>query len=162
MGLQVGQTTDPEVEELLVRLVDASMTVARPQRQFFVSRAFGVGVTVQGAGLEGELAVAPQDLSELDRSNLIKIMNVNVRGTYEFFITTEGYNHVQRIKNRINPITAAGKTAVDYIDSADFASRHPIAGSWPQECRSRHERAAKLSRNDRGYRRCQPRALQRL
>jgi hypothetical protein len=127
MGVQLGQTIDPEVEELLVRIADASMTVARPQRQFFVSRTFGAGVTVQGAGLEGEIEVAPQDLSELDRSNLIKITNVNVRGTYEFFITSEGYNHVQRTKDRVDPITTAGQTAVDHIDSADFATRHPTA-----------------------------------
>ncbi|MBS1886807.1 MAG: hypothetical protein JSU06_06425 [Actinobacteria bacterium] len=127
MGVQLGPTIDPEVEELLVRFADAAMTVARPQRQFFVSRTFGAGVTVQGAGIEGEIEVAPQDLSELDRSNLIKITNLNVRGTYEFFITSDGYSHVQRIKGRVDPITAIGQTAVDYIDSADFATRHPTA-----------------------------------
>jgi hypothetical protein len=127
MGVQLGPTIDPEVEELLVRFADASMTVARPQRQFLVSRAFGVGVTVQGAGLGGEIEVAPQDLSELDRSNLIKITNVNVRGTYEFFITSEGYDYVGRVKSRVDPVTAAGQIAVDYISSADFGTRHPIA-----------------------------------
>jgi hypothetical protein len=127
MGVHFGPTIDPEVEELLVRFADASMTVPRPQRQFFVSRSFGAGVTVQGAGLEGEVEVAPQDLSELDRSNLIKVTNVNVRGTYEFFITSDGYSHVERIKGRVDPIAAIGQTAVDYIDSADFAVRHPVA-----------------------------------
>jgi hypothetical protein len=119
---------DPEVEELLVRLADASMTVPRPQRRFFVSQAFGmVGVGVQGGGLAGEIEVADQDLSELDRAGMIEITNVNIRGTYEFFITSAGYAHVQQVKGRVDPVAAAGQTALDYIDSSDFAARHPGA-----------------------------------
>lgn len=49
--------------------------------------------------------------------------NLNMRGTYELFITRS----VQQVKGRVDPVAAAGQTALDYIDSADFAARHPAA-----------------------------------
>ena len=102
------------------------MTVPRPQRRFYVSRNFGmVGVGVMGGGLPDEIEVADNDLSELDRADLIEIENVNIRGTYEFFITSAGNRYVQDVKDRVDPVAAGGQTAVEYIDSSEFAARHP-------------------------------------
>ncbi len=104
------------------------MTVPRPERQFFVSKAFGMsGVGVLGGGLPEEIAVAEQDLKELDHAGMIDRSNFNVRGTYEFFITSAGYKHAQQVKGRVDPVAEAGQTALEYVDSSEFADRHPDA-----------------------------------
>src|SRR3954451_20923003 len=127
MGVQL-YSLDPEIEELLVQLADAAMKVERPERLFFVLSVDGMaGVFVQGGGLPNRITVADQDLSELDDLGLIERRNFNLTGTYEFFITSAGYAHVQQVKGRVDPVTAAGQTALDYIESSDFAARHPEA-----------------------------------
>jgi hypothetical protein len=119
---------DPEIEDLLVQLAQASLAVPRPQRRFFVSRPLGTGGPhVPGGGLPGSLEAADQDLRELRRAGLIEATNLNVRGTYEFFVTQAGYARVDRIRERVDPVTNAGQTALDYIQNVDFEARHPLA-----------------------------------
>ena len=83
---------------------------------------------VRGGGLPGSLEAADQDLRELRRAGLIETTNVNVRGTYEFFVTSAGYARVEQIRGRVDPVTTAAQTALDYIRDANFdEARHPVA-----------------------------------
>ena len=65
---------------------------------------------VRGGGLPGSLEAADQDLRELRRAGLIETTNVNVRGTYEFFVTSAGYARVEQIRGRVDPVTTAAQT----------------------------------------------------
>lgn len=125
---------DPELEAILLHLVDASRTVDRSQRSFFAFKSFQIaGVGVQEGGLTDEYVIADHDLDELQRYDLIEVTDMHVAGTFRFYITQHGYAHADQVKQRGEPLEKMGEDVQAYIDSDDFRARHSAAyAKWKQ------------------------------
>jgi len=125
---------EPELEQVLVRLVEANETVDRAQRTFFAFHGFQAsGVEVQEGGLDGVLEVAAPDLRELDDAGLIRRHTFNTRGTFQFDVTREGRECVDAIRQRGEPLERVETTVESYIEGAGFRARHPDAyAKWRQ------------------------------
>jgi hypothetical protein len=117
---------DSEVLELLTTLAEASQAVARAQRRFFVRQRLSASaaVAVFGAGLEGSMDAAPQDLRSLRDENLIECENYKTNGQYEFFVTRLGYTVVEELRRRGEPQEAAEEEIGRYVDASEFAAAY--------------------------------------
>jgi hypothetical protein len=125
---------DPELEALLLHLVEASRRVERAQRSFFASRAFGMaGLGVLEGGLTEQYQVAEHDLDELARYGLIEITDMNVSGTFRFYITQHGYAYADEVQQQGEPLERMAEDVQTYLDSDDFRTRHSAAyAKWKQ------------------------------
>jgi hypothetical protein len=131
---------DPEVEALLLSLVDARSQVPRAQRQYYVSRPLGASGFAHihcGPG-GGRVEAAPQDLTALRKADLIEgVGPVNMRsGSYSFAITRRGHVVAEAIKQRGQPLERIEEAVVRYIEGSGFEKRYPgPARKWRQAVR---------------------------
>ena len=124
----VGRVLEPEVEDILATLVQHSQRVARPERRFFVRQFLSTSgaAKVFGGGLESALDIAPQDLRELSECGYIKTERHNTSGSYEFYITPQGYKYVEVVDAR-DPLERPRVEVEHYLRGARFAELYPDA-----------------------------------
>jgi hypothetical protein len=124
---------DPEIEELLVRLFEASQAVPRPKRRFFAVEVDGVtGTLITGPGFDME-EVARQDLVELDAGGLIAIENINISGSFEFYVTQQGNADALEIKSRGEPLERPEEEVRQFLEAETFRKGYPNAyAKWRQ------------------------------
>lgn len=129
---------DPEVEDLLVRIVEMAMSVPRPKRQFHVLPSFGPGGTVDVICAGSQVEAAPQDLKALRSAGLIENVGpVDLRsGSYGFALTRKGTVLAQSVKQRGEPLAQVEHEPVRYIEGAEFKARYPEAAhKWAHAAR---------------------------
>jgi hypothetical protein len=125
---------EPEVERILVELVEANETVDRAHRTFFALHSYQAsGVEVQEGGLDRVYEVAAPDLRELDDAGLIRRHTFNTRGTFQFEVTREGREYVETIRQRGQPLEGVEAAVDSYLEAEEFRARHAEAyAKWRQ------------------------------
>lgn len=138
----ISEPLDPEVEEILIRLVEEGLKVDRAHRRFFASRPLGTSpaYVVSGAGIQGRFAIAPQDLNELQSHGHIKTERHNTQGFFEFFVTRQGLAYYRQVNQRAEPLERVEDESVRYLDTSGFRERHREAyDKWKQAAVLRDE-----------------------
>ena len=119
---------EPEQEELLVALVEASRNVPREQRKTFNVLKLQGGTSVRHAGFPGgKLAAHMGDIEILARADLL-ILSRDRSGNVSFDVTPQGSAHYTRIKQRQGEgAERVQETIRDYLAAASFRQRYPEA-----------------------------------
>lgn len=118
----------PDQQHLLVDLVEADRRLGKREPFMTVSSLQLSGVQIVHRGwLDEERDVFFGDLEELAHRALIRLSTV-ASGTHSFYITNDGnYAYAELMRSRGEPIQRAEQTVRRYVDSTDFAARHPGA-----------------------------------
>lgn len=117
---------EPEQEQLLGMLVEASRRVAERSEREFVLHLMDGGAAVSSVGLPPEgLPVEDYDISVLAEARLLRITNPG-RSLITFRITPEGESHYVKLKTRRGePVREVEQDARSYLDSEPFRTRYP-------------------------------------
>jgi hypothetical protein len=128
-----GFALDPELEQILLTLVDAALSRPRAERTFWVHLVDAVpGAMVMGGGLEDTYAVAEHDLEELKRYGLLR-SNAALVGPEQLYVTEEGYWYADAAKQRAEPLETIEHDVETYLDADRFKSRYGEAhAKWRQ------------------------------
>jgi len=125
---------EPEQEELLCLLVEASRKVPRDEGQEFKYCYDLNGNRLSHPGLPKHSPV-PQipDLEVLARNNLIRIRPTGPRPEF-FYVTPEGFSYYLQIKQRLGiPPHRVEATVKSYLSGDPFRSVYPLAyDRWTQ------------------------------
>lgn len=123
---------EPELEAVLVQLVDSGHGANRAARSFFATAVDDLpGLLVVGAGLSETLKVAPSDLAELAERGLVRVARRMSAASCEFHVTAHGRAYCAEIRQRGEPLERVQQEAVQFVDSEGFAATHPVAyGKW--------------------------------
>ncbi len=118
---------EPEQEELLATLIEATRKVPRGDRYFITISALGMGDMIQGSGLDGRILAPATDVEFLSHAGLVHIKK-RQPGTIEFVITPEGFSFYERYKQRsAEPVEQVEDDVQAYFDSERFKSAYPAA-----------------------------------
>ena len=126
-GSAEGPRLEPEQEQLLITLVEASRDIPRDRREFFLLRSLG-GDEIQGGNLVSSISVAAADVEHLGASGLLRI-HAHPDGTQaSFTVTPEGLEHYAAIhQHAATPLQRVDARIQSYLESADFRSACPAA-----------------------------------
>ena len=118
---------EPEQEQLLTTLVEASRDVPRDQREFFLIRTFG-GDEVQGGGLASSIEVSVPDLEYLGECGLLRI-KAHPDGTQATFtVAPQGIERYEAIHRRAaTPLQQVDTRIHSYLESPEFRADCPAA-----------------------------------
>jgi hypothetical protein len=119
---------EPEQEQLLGTLVEASRTIPdRSQREFFLF-LLEQGAILSGGGLpQSGPKVADGDIEVLATAGLVRIISQS-NSTMRFRITPEGENHYAAMKTRAGePVREVEDDLRSYLDSEPFHTRYDAA-----------------------------------
>lgn len=118
---------EPEQEQLLITLVEASRDVPRDQREFFLIRTFG-GDEIQGGGLASSIEVSVSDLEYLGEYGLLRI-KAHPDGTQATFtVAPQGIERYEAIHRRAaTPLQQVDARTHSYLESPEFRSHCPAA-----------------------------------
>ena len=119
---------EPEQEELLVALVEASRNVPRERREKFLANESHDGSSVLHAGFPGgEAAAYMGDIEVLARAGLLNSSRDRM-GTVSFDVSPQGFAYYTRIKQRQGEgAERVQETIRDYLAAASFRQRYPEA-----------------------------------
>ena len=122
-----GPRLEPEQEQLLVTLVEASRDMPRGQREFFFSRSFD-GDEVEHGGLASSIEVNLPDLEYLAECGLLRL-KMHPDGTQATFtVAPEGVEHYEAIHQRaVAPLHQVEARIQSYLESPEFRSACPAA-----------------------------------
>lgn len=116
---------EPEQIEMFERIVEATRTVERANRQtFMVMRTAGPKTIVQGNGLS--LETIDGDVETLTNRGVLEIHSHHSRGSgFNFLVPPEGFAAYDALKNSVEEPTENVEQAVDrHLNASDFRSRH--------------------------------------
>lgn len=118
---------EPEQEQLLITLVEASRDVPRDQREFFLIRTLG-GDEVQGGGLASSVEVSVPDLEYLGECGLLRI-KAHPDGTQATFtVAPQGVERYEAIHRRAaTPLQQIDTRTHSYLESPEFRAHCPAA-----------------------------------
>jgi hypothetical protein len=128
---------EPEQEELLATLVEATRKVERRDRYFITISALGMGDMIQGPGLDGRILAPSTDVEFLSHAGLVHIKQVQ-SGTIEFVIAPAGFSFYEEYKQRsAEPVEQVEDDVQAYFDSERFKSSYPAAYRlWSEAAKS--------------------------
>jgi hypothetical protein len=118
---------EPEQEDLLATLVEATRRVPRTERYFLTISALGTGDMIQGAGLEGSILAPASDIECLAGVGLLQITSRQA-GSIGFVIAPAGFSFFEAYKRRsAEPAEQVEEDVRAYFDSEHFRSAYPTA-----------------------------------
>ncbi len=118
---------EPEQEQLLGTLVEASRTVAERSERRFLLVSVLTGSTVEGGGLREPLAVEHDDVEVLIEAKLLRVGR-RTEEMVEFSVATEGEQYYTQMKTRAGePVNEVEDDLRRYLDAEPFRTRYPAA-----------------------------------
>jgi len=120
---------EPEQEELLDELVEASRNVPRNQREKFRIFRFMGGSSLQHSGLKGGNKPSPfeGDIETLDREGLIALSHGPKSGI-SFYVTPRGFKFYELLHQNRQAHTDNVETSIRrFLDSDSFQASYPDA-----------------------------------
>jgi len=138
-----GVLLQPEQEELLKALVEASRNVPRDERQEFRLLTDGDGTSVMHPGLPGrQMRVHQGDVDILEADGLLLVTQIG-RWHRSFVVTPLGFSLYEELQHRSGaPTQQVEETLTRYLDSDAFQR------SYPEAHRKWADAAERLSRSD--------------
>lgn len=121
------ESLEPEQEELIRALVEASRGLPRERRTFNLW-SLDQGDFIGGVGAEGHLPALASDIEEFDRLGLVRITNRGKHGSLTFYVRTEALAHDEALKRHVgDSIDQVERETRSLMDSKRFRSSYPIA-----------------------------------
>ena len=118
---------EPEQEELLATLVEATRKVAREDRYFFTISSLGTGAVIEGAGLDKQISAPRTDVELLAGADLLLVTSRQV-GAIGFIVPPAGFSFYERYKQRsAEPVKQVEDDMRGHFDSEAFKSAYPVA-----------------------------------
>src|SRR6266498_2087321 len=138
-----GVLLQPEQEELLKALVEASRNVPRDEREEFHLLTDGDGTSVMHPGLPGrQMRVHQGDVDILEADGLLLVTQIG-RWHRSFVVTPLGFSLYEELQHRSGaPTQQVEETLTRYLDSDAFQR------SYPEAHRKWADAAERLSRSD--------------
>jgi len=119
---------EPEQEQLLIQLVEASRDVPRDQREFYLIRALGSADEVEGGGLAVPIQVSVSDLEYLGECGLLRVKVHPGGNQVDFTVSPQGVERYEAIHQRAaTPLQQVDSRTRSYLESPDFRSQFPLA-----------------------------------
>jgi hypothetical protein len=119
---------EPEQEQLLITLVEASRDVPRDQREFFLIRALGSSDEVEGGGLASPIQVSVPDLEYLGEHGLLRIKVHPGGNQFDFTVSPQGVDCYEAIHRRAaTPLQQVDARIHSYLESPEFRAACPAA-----------------------------------
>lgn len=120
-------TLEPEQEELLTALVEASRGRPRDERTFNLW-SLDQGDFIGGVGAEGHLPALPDDVETLQQLGLVKITNRGKRGSLSFYVTAAALEHDEALKRHAGgSINQVAQEMQSLLDGKKFRSVYSLA-----------------------------------
>ncbi|HEV2772366.1 MAG TPA: hypothetical protein VGV57_06000 [Thermoleophilaceae bacterium] len=120
-------TLEPEQEEILTALVEASRGRPRDERTFNLW-SLDQGDFIAGVGAEGHLPALPDDVETFEQLGFVKITNRGKRGSLTFYVTTAALEHDESLKRRpVDSIDQVEHEMRSLLDSKRFRSIYSTA-----------------------------------
>jgi len=118
---------EPEQEELLTALVEASRGRPRDDRTFDLW-SIDQGDFIGGVGAEGALPALADDIETLDRRGLVKITNRGKSGGLTFYVTTAALEDEEASKRRPGgPVEQVAQEMQSIMAGTKFRSLYAVA-----------------------------------
>jgi hypothetical protein len=128
MSARVGLTLEPEQEDLLKAMVEASRNVPRDKREEFHHLTDGDGSSIMHPGLPGrQLRVHDGDIGILEDQGLL-LMTGSGRWHRSYVVTPLGFRLYEELQDRSSaPMQQIEETLIRYLDSDAFQRSYPEA-----------------------------------
>lgn len=119
---------EPEQEDLLIALVEASRSLPQAQRRpfFFLQETGGNGIDHPGLQGGGQPAYVG-DIRTLAAAGLIDVSNAS-QGTMRFDVTPLGFRYYEHVKKQLRePVERLEQSLTAYVNSERFQQKYPTA-----------------------------------
>jgi hypothetical protein len=128
MGVRDGLTLEPEQEDLLKVLVEATRKVPRDQRQKFLLLKTSGPDFIRHPGLPNQnLPLYEGDLDVLEREGLLNV-SYSGRGNLSFDVSSLGFRVYEEMHRRSGaPTEQVEEELMRYLDADAFQRAHPVA-----------------------------------
>jgi hypothetical protein len=121
---------EPEQEELLKALVEATRNVPRNERQKFIfTQSWGPGDRISHPGLPGQMMGAYEgDLDVLEREGLLNVSYTGQRGNRFFDVSPLGFRFYEEMQRRLGtPAQQVEEGLKRYLEADAFQQKYPAA-----------------------------------
>jgi hypothetical protein len=116
---------EPEQQDLVATLVEATRRVPREDRYFVTIRSFGAADEIEGAGLDGPISAPSSDVDVLVAAGLLHVTGRQAASTH-FVVSPSGFEFYEALKQRTTERSEQLEEDVQaYLDGPRFKGSYP-------------------------------------